>query len=208
MQYKIVRYREESIFLSSKKELFNFIDIYTQDTYCKNRYVFNARRYFTDAFIIGLTGNFIVECKEVTVKNIYTDILSDVEEKKYVNGIFIIYDENNKKVDLDKLFGEYSQSRDLNKDRRNTRKGYDRSTSSWRKYTKNYCKVYSKNNSFKKEYRDNITAKEYGVKVRSSRAKEVQSYHIWMYEDSMDYHYPERNWKSQSKKRKQWKPKK
>ena len=207
MQYKIVCYKEENIFLKSKIALFDFMDRYANDCrYSNNDY--NLRRYFTYGFVIGSKGNFEISREKTKSKNIYTEIYFDNEIVKYVNGIFILYSEFGVKVDLDKLIQEYRQSRGLGKDRRYTRKWSDRSTQSWRKHTKSYCSVYSRNNSFTKEYRDNITAKEAGVKIRSSRAKEVESYHIWMYEDSIEYNYPERNWKSQSKKRKQWKIKK
>ena len=209
MQYKIVRHQRESIYLSSKKDLFDFMEIFSRKNWSGNISLYSLGQYFTENFVIGLKGNFEVSRQETTRKNIYSGLYENYSEiVKYVNGIFIVYNEHGVKVDLTILIKEFSQSRGLNKKNNRQYKYYDRSTNAWRKHTNSYCKVYSRNNSFKKEYRDNITAKEYGVKIRSSRAKEVESYHIWMHEDSMEYKKPERNWKSQSKKRKQWKNKK
>lgn len=194
MQYKIKQFNGESLFFKNKERLFYFIDK------IKNR----KKDYFTENFIIGLNGNFFVSEKTITVENPYTERKNDFSEKKYVNALYIIYDEYKRKVNLTELFYEYDLSRKITK-KTFKRKIYDLSTSKSRRSNKSkFCSI---NNSYNKEYRDNLTAQEQGIKVRNKRAKKIKIYHVFLYEDELDYRENIKCWKQQSKRKKQWKNK-
>jgi len=188
MKYKIIRYKESNFFLESKKDLFNLIDKV-------------GRIYFTTNFDVGLKGNFLISSEKCYYfeNNLRQDYY--YYYRKYIKGVYILLNVYGEKVNLDELFTEYKQSRGLIK-KKAKKNIYDLSSANSRK--KNKRKFYSANNSFTKEYRDNITAKESNVKIRSSRRSEVKLAHVFRHEDSIEYRLSDRNWKSQGKKLKQW----
>jgi hypothetical protein len=205
MKYKIVCFQKESLFLSSKEELFRFIDCYTQPSWGK-RNAYGIGSIFGNEFIIGNSGGFEISrtTERLKAEGFSQDYHYEVLKVKYVNALFIIYENHTQKVDLDKLKEEYSQSRKIEQYKYRCTYNYDRSTQAYRTREKARCEIDHRNNSFTKEYRDNISAKEAGVKVRASRAKEVETYHVYMYEDSLRYRVNQKNWKTQNKNRKQW----
>lgn len=193
MQYRIISYKKEKFYLDNKNELFDLLD---------DLKYYRLSQYFTEeGFEFSNSGYFIIDTEKVSVKSKYTDEYFQTTKNKTVNALYMLFTEKNVKVDIEKLIEEYKQSRSkTNKNRQQYY--YNRSTQKYRNRWKSYYKTY--NNSFTKEYRDNITAKEEGVKIRSSREKEVKLKHVFFYEEDLDYRKSKKSWKDYKKNKKQW----
>ena len=193
MQYRIINYKKEKFYVSNKKELFDILDGFK---------LYDIKNYFTDEdFRFSNEGGFTVESETLSVKNKYSDRYFFETYRKTVNAIYMIFTEKNVKVDLEELISEYKQSRGLLQKKR-PKSYYNRGTKFYSRHWKSYYKTYD--NSFTKEYRDNISALEEGVKIRSSRANEVKLKHIFCYEDDLDYRKSKKSWKDYKKNKKQW----
>lgn len=190
MKYKLLNFFGESIYAESKSELFRLID------YCTNGSKHSFYKYFTYDFQIfddrskkGLIKAYTIDVKETeflnSTKYVYT----------YVTGHFKILDQQRYAVDLEILWDEYAQSRGLVKKNRYQYYSYVPGS----KYN---GRASRKIKCICKEYKDNIYAKEMGVKIRTKREQKIKRHqHRW----DAPYRSREDNrcWKSK-KKRKQW----
>jgi hypothetical protein len=195
MKYKIVNYKKEKFYIENKKELFNLLD--------SGKY-HRLTDYFTDEdFKFSSSGNFVIDSEIVSVLDPYSFRVRYLEETniKKVNSLYMIFNEKNVKVNLEELIKEYNQSR-KKENYYGTQYYFNRSTQKYRNRSKSYFKTYK--NSFTKEYRDNLYAKEEGIKIRSSREKEIKEKHVFLYEDDLDYRNPKKSWKSYKRNKKQW----
>lgn len=201
MKYTIKNYKGGKFIVYSKKELFSIFDNFQSDWGRWSANIVNI--YFTDNFIFSKEGRFVVNKTCYESKSPFHDNKYDLfYEITYVNALYIIYDVFGKKVDLTELKEQYIQSRKLNKNKVYYNETIVGSNKFRKTGKKSRFKDYNVHNSFTKEYRDNFSAIEQGVKVRDKRAKEVKSFHVFYYEDSI-LRTSTKCWKNK-KIKKQW----
>ena len=201
MIYKIQSFFNNTFFINGKDDLFNFLDYQLKHN--------NYRDIVTDDFNKSHKGGFFVRnVKEINAKHkqhYRADLWNGCFFMKveYVNALFIITDEKGFVVNYEKLYNEYSQSRNIEY-KPWVRKVYDCSTSKYRKSVKNAR--YSKNkNTYKKEYSLSLFDEEEGIKVRKKRQCDLKWNFIHLYDDDF-LRTTDKSWKT-NKIKKQWQKK-
>lgn len=183
---KITFNNKEDLF-STIDNIFNYKKPYNFFTYFGNNFLFKKGN-----------GNFVVKREKIEDKN--CDWIE--YDTTYVDCLYIIY-ENKHKVDLKSLFESYCQSRKFNFNKKN--KKYHRSSKTYKKrWYKSSSSKRNLKSGFKHEYKHSFIAKEYGVKIRSERLKEVNNFHVKYYYDEDFNRKNSSCWKDQSKNNRQY----
>lgn len=215
MRYKLISFKNETLYFSNKKELFNFIDNLFKPK--RNQRYVNWHRdwfsWFTNDFnytrdtkigrvFVGYETKF---CYNRCYENYFKEVRS-----WYVSGYYKIKDENNFLVDYSKLKDEYEQSRQVvyvKQSRRRKYKRFDSSTKRYRQRAKyNYFKISK--TSCKNEYSQLITEstlpKEEFCKMRDKRRSLLRCMNANMFLDEYPYRETSKTWKQNKKLKKQW----
>ena len=211
MRYKLISFKNDILYFSDKKELFDFIDVLQQ----KNRILYNTGwfYYFTNNFnytkntkigrvFIGNETNFYYN------KN-YERYVKEVKSW-YVSGYYKIKDENNFSIDYSKLKNEYEQSRNtthIKKPRKRKQKNYNSSTKKYRQKAKcNHFKISK--TSCKNEYSQLITEstlpKEEFCKMRDTRRSLLRCMNAKVFLDEYPYKKQKKTWKQNKNLKRQW----
>lgn len=200
-QYKITNYYNETLILT-RKELFSFFDNY-------------FRFYYTKDLSISFRGDFSTYISEYSNPYYFQGFIIKEKVVKYLNedrNVFV-YTNNfyklesigNKNVDFKELSDAYYQSRLKRKlSRKPTKKGHIFSSGSKSEAIKrkNHFKQ-KKADGLKGELKNNISAKEQGVTVRSKRAKSV-FFDKYEGRPFKNIEKNSRSWKDNKKIKKQW----
>lgn len=202
MKYKIISYEGEKFYFENKQELFQCFDFLIKRDYygwcgsLQSRFTEKGFEYYENS-----SRGFNIGQKEVQIYNKFAKGYYNSVVTIQVNALYKLYTEKNVAVCIEEIFYEYKQSRGI---KEKVYKPYycDRSTQRYRKKWKSYYK--DKSNAFRKEYRDNISAFEEGIRIRASRAHEVKMQHVYCYDDYFYYRETKKSWKDYKKNKKQW----
>lgn len=186
MTYKLTTYfsyQNNNKFHLTKKELFEFIDDFGF------KFVQSFQKNNERGIYLGKETFYNKDSGYESYSNVY------------LNGQFILQDIHGYSVDFTSIEIDYNKSRDIKK-YQYKRYNHNYGTKKYSKPRRRASLQKEKSVGFSKEYKESFIAKEFDVKIRVKRYKDVKKKHIFFYDDPW-YRKSSRSWKNK-KIKKQW----